>query len=124
MISPYVFPILKHALIDQKKYPYVKGYAKLKKQDIIDAIAEEFEIPTTFADVKTRRRDYSEPRKLLCKIMVFDMGMKKVDVAKEINGYDHSVVIYACTTFQNLYKVDEVYRAKCTRVLKKFHLTA
>lgn len=123
-ISPYTYPILKHQFLCKKKYPYVRGYATLTKAEVVNTIAEEFGISNDFAECRTRRRDFSEPRKLLCHIMVFEMGMKKVHAAREIHGYDHSVVIYACKTFRDLYKVDEHYRGKCDRVLKKFNLKA
>jgi chromosomal replication initiation ATPase DnaA len=121
-MSPYVYPILKHDLMCRKKYPYIKNYSRLKKETVIELVAKEFDVLDDFVTIKTRKRTYVEPRKLLCYIFVKYMHMSKMNIAREIVGYDHSVVIYSYRTFVNLYGSDDVFKSKCDNVLRKLYL--
>lgn len=120
IISPYVFPILKHAALSRTKYPYIgKKYITLSKEDVANEICEEFGIDReTFYENKSRSHRFVEPRKLYSYIRVFEMGARRVHVGNEF-GTDHSTVIHACRSYMDLFKTDLNYRNKCENVLRK-----
>jgi chromosomal replication initiation ATPase DnaA len=120
IISPYVFPILKHLMLSKKKYPYIgKRYTALSKEDVVAEICEEFGMDREeFFKKRSRSYKFVEPRKLYSYIRVFEMGAKKVHVGNEFNT-DHSTIIHACKSYIDLFKTDVDYREKCERVLRK-----
>jgi chromosomal replication initiation ATPase DnaA len=122
MISPYVFPLLKHYLIDKKKHPYLTNYRNFTPDELAETIIIEMNAPSDFRNVKTRTRAYVEAKKIYCKICVFELNMVLNDVGNTIEGYDHSDVIHAHRSFDDLYGTDDIYRAKCDRVLRKLHI--
>lgn len=122
MISPYVYPLIKRYALPQKSI-YRKMYNKFAKEDLVKVIIDEFNAPADFLDIRSRKRIHSEPRKIYCKISVCEMGKTKVAVGKEISGYDHSVVIQACQSFDSLYEVDETFRRKSKSVFHKLGIT-
>ena len=118
-ISPYVFPMLKHKFIPREVIRQMRVSSRFKQEDLLIALKHEFDIPLDFLTRKTRKRVYNEPRKVYCKISVFEMQKQKVDVAKEIEGYDHTVVIHACKTFDDLYKQDTLFKEKVDGVYSR-----
>ena len=120
-ISPYVFPILKHYMLPKKMYSKV-AYSNLTTEDLVEAILQEFKAPADFLTRKTRKRVYVEPRKVYCKIAVCFMKRSTVSVAAEIPGYDHSVVIHACNTFDELFETNEFFRSIAIRIFSKLNI--
>lgn len=122
-ISPYVFPILKHKLIPKEMMKRMRVSFRLQREDVINALMQEFDLPEDFFTRRTRKRTYNEPRKIYCKIAVFHMHKKRVDVAKEIEGYDHTVVIHACNTFDVLYESDAHFKERVDGVYSRLGIT-
>lgn len=121
-INPYVYPILKHDLLCLKKHPYIKNYSRLKTETVVETIAKEFELSDDFINVKTRKRIYADPKKLLCHILVKHMHMGTVEASRQLNGYDHSVVTYSCKAYANLYSSNKTFKDRCDSVLRKLYL--
>jgi len=123
IISPYVFPILKLSTLSKKKYPYLNDkYLGISIDDVLEEICKEFEIGRDeFFANKCRKHKFVEPRKLYSYIRVFEMGAKKVDVAEEFKT-DHSTIIHACRTYENLFKTNSLYRKRCEKVLRRLGL--
>ncbi len=122
MISPYVFPLLKHFMLDKKKHPYLTKCKTFTTDELAELIISETNAPVDFRQTKNRKRSYVEAKKLYCKICVFELHMTLSQVGDTIYGYDHSDVIHCHRSFDNLYKTDDVYRSKCDRVLNKLHI--
>ena len=120
IISPYVFPILKHATLSKKKYPYIgKKYITLSKEDVANEVCDEFGInKEDFFKKRSRSHKFVEPRKLYSYIRVFEMGAKRVHVGNEF-GTDHSTIIHACKSYLDLFETDMDYKGKCEKVLRK-----
>lgn len=123
IISPYIYPILKHYMIDKEKHPYLVNYRNFTSDDVADVIISEMNAPADFRQKKSRQRDYAEAKKIYCKICIFKLGMRLRDVGDSIYGYDHSDVIHAHRTFDMLYQTDDVYMNKCNRVFRKLNIT-
>jgi len=123
IISPYIYPILKHFMIDKEKHPYLVNYRNFTPDDVADVIVREMNAPVDFRITKSRKRDYAEAKKLYCKICVFNLKMRLREVGDTIHGYDHSDVIHAHRTFDVLYQTDDLYMNKCNRVLRRLNIT-
>lgn len=100
-----------------------RAFTRFAKEDLVNAITAEFNAPADLLTRRCRKREYTEPRKAYCKIAVFDMGNSKVDIGRDIVGYDHSIVIHACRTFDYLYKADDVFREKVDGVYARLGIT-
>jgi chromosomal replication initiator protein len=124
IISPYVFPILKHSSVNKKRHPFIKQrYTTLSKNDLVEEVCLEFKVDKNeFLTKKCRKPYLTDPRKLYCYIRVKKMGAKLVQVADELCKYDHTTVIHACKTFEPLFETDVDYREKCERVLRKLDI--
>lgn len=124
IISPYLFPILKHSALSKKKYPYVgEKYVSISKDDVVEEICDVFKLDRDEFLTKRCRKVYlTDPRKLYCHIRVRMMGAKLVNVAKEIGKHDHTTVMHSCNTFEPLFKTDMDYKEKCERVLRRLGL--
>lgn len=123
MISPYVYPFLKHHLIDKEQHPYMKNSYNFTPDDVANVIITEMNAPADFRSARSRKRRNAEAKKLYCKICVFKLKMFLREVGDTLHGYDHSSVIVAHRSFDDLYKTDEVYKAKCDKVLNKLGIT-
>jgi len=45
IISPYVFPILKHSSVNKKRHPFIKQrYTTLSKNDLVEEVCLEFKV--------------------------------------------------------------------------------
>ena len=119
IISPYIYPILKHFMIDKEKHPYLVNYRNFTPDDLADVMIREMGAPADFRTAKSRKRNYAEAKKIYCKICVFRLNMVLREVGDTIEGYDHSDVIHAHRSFDNLYSTDEIYKAKCDKVLNR-----
>jgi chromosomal replication initiation ATPase DnaA len=122
-ISPYIYPFIKHHLIDKEQHPFLKHYYNLTPDEVADVIITEMGAPADFRSARSRKRRNSEAKKLYCKICVFKLNMFLREVGDTIYGYDHSSVINAHKSFDDLYKTDEIYKAKCNKVLNKLGIT-
>jgi len=123
MISPYTYPILKHFMLDKEKYPYLDNYHNFTPDDVADVIIKEMNAPVDFRNKKSRQRNYAEAKKIYCKICVFKLNMMLREVGDTIEGYDHSDVIHAHRSFDNLYSTDDMYMNKCNKVLRRLNIT-
>lgn len=124
IISPYIFPILKHTALNKKKYPYIgQKYITISKEDVVQEVCLEFKLGREeFLTKKCRKPYLTDPRKLYCYIRVRKMGAKLVQVCDELCKYDHTTVIHSCKTFEPLFETDMNYREKCERVLRRLGL--
>ena len=122
MISPYIYPFLKHFMLDKEKHPYLKNHRNFTPDELADVIINEINAPADFRNRKSRKRAYVEAKKLYCKICVFELRMVLNDVSNTMCGYDHSDVIHAHRSFDNLYKTDDLYKVKCDKVFNKLHI--
>ena len=123
IISAYIYPILKHFMLDKEKYPYLVSYSRITPDDVADVIIKEMDAPADFRTTKSRKRNYSEAKKIYCKICVFKLNMMLREVGDTIYGYDHSDVIHAHRSFDNLYSTDDMYMDKCNRVFRRLNIT-
>lgn len=123
MISPYTYPILKHFMLDKEKYPYLDNYRNFTPDDVADVIIKEMNAPVDFRNKKSRQRNYAEAKKIYCKICVFKLNMMLREVGDTIEGYDHTDVIHAHRSFDNLYSTDDMYMNKCNKVLRRLNIT-
>jgi chromosomal replication initiation ATPase DnaA len=124
IISPYIFPILKHAALNKKKYPYIgEKYVSISQEDVVQEICDVFKIDRQEFLTKRCRKTYlTDPRKLYCYIRVRRMGAKLVHVCNELCKYDHTTVMHCCRTFEPLFQTDMNYKEKCERVLRRLGL--
>jgi chromosomal replication initiation ATPase DnaA len=123
IISPYIYPILKHFMLDKEKYPYLDNHRNFTPDDVADVIIKEMNAPVDFRNKKSRNRNYTEAKKIYCKICVFKLNMMLREVGDTIEGYDHSDVIHAHRSFDNLYSTDDMYMNKCNKVLRRLNIT-
>jgi hypothetical protein len=68
IISPYIYPILKHFMLDKEKYPYLDNHRNFTPDDVADVIIKEMGAPVDFRNKKSRNRNYTEAKKIYCKI--------------------------------------------------------
>lgn len=123
IISPYVYPIIKHWMLDKKKYPYLENYRRFTAEDVKEAIILEANAPKDFLDIKCRKRPYADAKKIYCKICWTELGMGTVQIAKTICQYDHSDVIHSKRAYDNCYASDILFRNNCDRVKKRLGIT-
>jgi chromosomal replication initiation ATPase DnaA len=119
MISPYVYPILKNTKIPRRtELFYHKKKSKLTKDKIIEVIAEVYELDKDFYAIKKRKKDLVDARRILSKLLVFQLGWTKVASAKLMNN-DHTSIIHCIKSFDNLYEVDENFKHMADTVFYK-----
>jgi chromosomal replication initiation ATPase DnaA len=117
IISPYVYPLLKLSFFNMRNYKFLPKSMRMQKEDVIEAIAEEYEIDKSFAFEVGRVRKNVEARQILSNILVFELQMRKTEVGRYLKQ-DHTTVIHSCKKFDELYigcnkfkeRVDNIYR--------------
>jgi chromosomal replication initiation ATPase DnaA len=117
LISPYVYPILKRVFLDREKYMYLRKISTFTEEDVRDAIMIELKVDKDFLNTKSRKTDYVDAKKIYCKICTDYLGMKSVIVAKNVNGYDHTVVLYNRKKYNHLYGTNQYFKDKANKVL-------
>jgi chromosomal replication initiation ATPase DnaA len=123
MISPYVFPILKNTKVP--KAPYFKSkmfysarVSKITKDGVINAIADVYKIDREFYTIKRRNKNLVDARRILCKLLVNELGWTLVAASNLMNN-DHTTIIHGIKSFDNLYEVDEGFKDMADLVFDK-----
>jgi chromosomal replication initiation ATPase DnaA len=110
MISPYVYPILKNTKYPKRQQLFYRNKkSKLTKDKIIEVIAEVYDIDKEFYTIKRRTKNLVDARRILSKLLVFQLGWTKVASAKLMNN-DHTSIIHCIKSFDDLYEVDENFK--------------
>lgn len=118
MISPYVFAGLTEVMTQNKT---VKGAYQFK--DVIECVAEVFRLTTMDIVKKTRKREIVEARHIAIYILRHDCEIQLKRVAAMFRQ-DHTTVIYAVTTAENLMGNTPEYKQKyeeAVQLLKHRH---
>jgi chromosomal replication initiation ATPase DnaA len=110
-------------MLDKEKYPYLDNYRNFTPDDVVDVMIKEINAPVDFRNVKSRKREYAEAKKIYCKICIFNLNMRLRDVGDTVYGYDHSDVIHAHRSFDTLYQTDDIFMNKCNRVFRRLNIT-
>lgn len=97
----------------------IKIVPTFTKDDLVDALITEFDAPVDITITKSRKRIYSDARKVYCKIAVYNMGRTRLNIAKDFPGYDHTIVTYSIDIFNKLYDTDVDFKEKVDRVYTK-----
>ena len=127
MISSYVYPILKNTKIPKIPYQrsrmfYSTRNKTLTKDRIINVIAKVYDIDNKFYILKRRIKNLVDARRILSKLLVFELGWTKVAAAKLMDS-DHTSIIHSIKTFDNLYEVDESFRNIADDIFYKLELS-
>lgn len=118
-ISPYVFPILKHWLLDKAQYPYLGRHSRFTPDDVREAILLETNAPIDFLTAKSRKRPYADAKKIYCKICTTELRIGVVELAKHIRGYAHYDVLHARRAYDKLYSTDQTFFTNCNRIRRR-----
>ena len=117
LISPYVYPILKRVFLDREKYMYLRKISTFTEEDVRDAIMIELKVDKNFLNTKSRKTEYVDAKKIYCKICMDCLGMKCVQIARNVNGYDHTVVLYNRKKYNHFYATNRYFKEKADKVL-------
>lgn len=90
----------------------------LTKDRIINTIAEVYELDRSFYAIKKRSKNLVDARRILCKLLVFQLGWTKVASAKLMNS-DHTTIIHGIKSFDSLYEVDDAFKGMADTVFEK-----
>lgn len=94
----------------------------MNKDYVVDIIAEEYELDKEFAFTHKRNRPISEARQILSYICVFELQMRKTEVARWIKQ-DHTTVIHSCKKFRDLYVGCNKFKTKVDSIYRKLNLS-
>lgn len=94
----------------------------MNQQDVIDTIAKEYNVDVQFPFIVNRRRELTEARQIMCKIFVFELQMRKTEVARFLKK-DHTTVIHACHKFDELYVGCNVFKEKADNIYRTLNLS-
>ena len=108
MISPYIFPGLKHLQKTSKDLKFRKNLDTPRQ--ILEIVSES--CGTTVEEIlsKTRKSEIVDARHIFCGIMkkYFDYPYK--NIGEHAGGRDHTTAIHAVKTFENRCVLEDGYK--------------
>lgn len=122
-ISPYLYPGLKHELLDGTKYPFVNKYRKIfTEREILDIILNNFDLTMEMVSSKIRTRKYVDARVVITYILRKKLGYTYTHIGKVIGNRDHTTVIHNERKFVDLYDTDTRFKDLSDTILKSVGL--
>jgi chromosomal replication initiator protein len=100
-----------------------------KTERIINAVELVYDVPYSLMNTKTRKREIVEARQVaMYYLYKLINGISLKSVGELFGGRDHSTVIHARQTVEDLMTTDKAYRAKIEEVeailnVREFNLT-
>jgi chromosomal replication initiator protein len=99
-----------------------------KTERIINAVELVYDVPYSLMNTKTRKREIVEARQVAMYYLKSLTIMTLREVGELFGGRDHSTVIHARQTVEDLMTTDKAYRAKIEEVeailnVREFNLT-
>lgn len=124
-----IVSMLAHSSLDKKEIDlnlareilknFIKQQSKiLTIENIQQLVCEHFDMPIDLVKSKTRKRNIVQARQIS---MYFAKSMTKsslANIGKQFGGRDHSTVIHACQTVQDLMQTDQKFRSKVQELEK------
>jgi chromosomal replication initiator protein len=98
----------------------IKDSAKPKKttsiNDVIEKIAEFYEIDKSSIYEKTRRKEVVKPRQLIMFVLREDLGVSYPTIGQKLGGRDHTTVIHSCEKVKNDLKHDSILSQELNQI--------
>ncbi len=117
LISPYLFPGIDLSKLDKTKHPCLRNVLSFTEDDIIDIVAQEFNVTRDNILSKSRKRIYVEPRQVISYVLKTKYKITLATIGEFVGGRDHTSVMHYLDVFPTLYKTDKRYRNKCKNIL-------
>ncbi len=105
---------------DVSKMKNIEGNILL--EGIIVMVSNHWNIQEDFNDIKTREREFIEPIYVAMTMAMDNTKLSLASIGGKFNGRDHSTVLHAHKTIDNLIDTDKVFRLKFQNALKKLNL--
>jgi chromosomal replication initiator protein len=116
-MNPYVIPGLREVHIPAR---YFILPSNVTKDQLMNVVCEIFEVEKNQVISKTRKRTFVEARKAFSYFASKKLGYTLSYIGKDIlKKRDHSTVIHAIKSCEDLYETDPVFRNKIDRVALK-----
>jgi chromosomal replication initiation ATPase DnaA len=117
LISPYLFPGIDLSKLDKTKHNCLKNVISFTEEDVIDIVAQEFNVTKDSILSKSRKRIYVEPRQVISYILKTKYKITLSTIGEFVGGRDHTSIIHYLDVFPIIYKTDKRYRNKCKNIL-------
>ena len=95
-------------------------YRNITFNQVIGTVCDLCEISLEDVMSTKRNRLIAEARQIVCWIMVNICNKSKVGVGRQMKK-DHTTVIYACTTVNNLMETDPMFKIKVNKILEALY---
>ncbi len=116
-MNPYVIPGLKEVHIPAR---YFIMPTSVTKDQLMNVVCQIFEVEKTEVISHIRKRRFVEARKAFSYFASKKLGYTLSVIGRDIlNKRDHSTVIHAIKSCQDLYETDPTFRNKIDRVAIK-----
>ena len=118
MISPYIYPGINLNQLDVERYPCLqKDNRRLSRTKLLEIISKEVGVSIDDIFTKSRNSELVFSRHMYQKIQSL-YGDRITKIAREVSC-DHTTVIHAITTFDNLYQYNETHKSIVDRVFEQ-----
>ncbi len=103
-------------LFDVKKHVYSNSFTIV--ETVKQAVSNEFGISIQQLESSSRLREVAEARMIAMKLIRENTSLSLKTIGKEFGNRDHSTVIYACETVNDLKQFNKIYNEKYLSILK------
>lgn len=103
------------------KFDFLRGIKIGSPQGIIDSVSAVLNVEKRYIIGESRKREFVEARQIAMGLILESnpaIGLKNLG---RIFNRDHSTVIYAKRTYDNLYETDKSFKAKVKKVRNMTH---
>lgn len=90
----------------------------MTKEDLLNAVAQEYNVSTDEMLSNSRAHVLSEARQMLMHLLLDRLALKTVEIAAFTNR-DHSTVVYAVKRISSLLEVDRITKKRYERITEK-----
>jgi chromosomal replication initiator protein len=103
---------------------FIKNSSKeISIEYIQKLVCEYFEVPVELLKSQTRKREIVQARQISMYLAKSHTKSSLKSIGMHFGGRDHSTVIYACQTVEDLVDTDKKFRAYVADIQKKLKLS-
>lgn len=103
----------------KRRDEYDREGSEMSVPIVMEIVARRFRITPEEITIKSRKRDYKDPRQICHMICRKVLGLKLDRVAFIIGSMDHATVLHSCRTVSNLYSSDRAYRNRLNMIAEE-----
>lgn len=97
-------------------HPYVLPGISITQTRIINAICKEYQANPKDIWQRTRKREISEPRQIICTFLKIVLKHSNEEISKKF-GFNHSNISYCVKQTSILYETNSPYRNRIDRII-------